>query len=349
MSRRTLPIILFMLFVLLGLSSCTPTCDPGSLVDPDLVSPNWREVMDGTSATLVWSYPDSSCEPEHYEIILSQERDYSVIEHTQLVSGSTNTWTPPTLDIAEEYFWRVRAKVGSTFGSYSHELRSFFTLPYCTSGNLYMPNLLLPPSGGIFIRGYDSLEWEWPLSTCIPESYKVELSVEPNFVDLSLNGATNDPGTRWGPGSPLAAATQYWWRITAFADGTYGPPSIAYSFFTDPICTGASLVEPVRITPLDDEIVPNLNPLYTWSYPDISCSPEGFHLRISTTPDMSTLAMDADNPNIASRIFQAGYPLDDCQTYYYDVAMVSEGMEGPFSDVGEFSIDVGGACACDPG
>jgi hypothetical protein len=348
MSKKIIVAFTFLVITLFGLSGCDPipTCAPGSLLAPDLVSPDWREVMDGSSAQLEWSYPDT-CEPDQFEIILSQERDYSVIEHTQLVSGSATNYTPPTLDIAEEYFWRVRAKVGSTFGDYSHELRSFFTLPYCTSADLYRPNLQLPAWGGIFIRGYDSLEWEYPISSCIPESYRVELSTDSDFVDTSLNGGTGNPSTRWGPGSPLAAATQYWWRITAYADSTYGPTSIAYSFFTDPICTGPSVMAPSAISPLDWDIVPTLNPDFEWSYPDTSCSPEGTHLQVATTPDFSSLFFDADNPTHASRSMIFGVPLADCQTYYWRVAMVSEGTYGPWSTPQQFVINETDSCSCD--
>jgi len=347
MSKKIFFAALCFIILSLGLSACDVTCDAGSLLPPDLVSPVWWDVMDGSSATLEWSYPDS-CEPDQFEIILSKERDYSVIEHTQLVMGNATIYTPPTLDIAEEYFWRVRAKVGSTYGGYSHELRSFFTLPYCTSADLYRPNLQLPAWGGIFIRGYDSLEWEYPISSCIPESYRVELSTDSDFVDTSLNGGTGNPSTRWGPGSPLAAATQYWWRITAYADSTYGPTSIAYSFFTDPICTGPSVMAPSAISPLDGDIVPTLNPDFEWSYPDTSCSPEGTHLQVATTPDFSSLFFYADNPTHASRSMIFGVPLADCQTYYWRVAMVSEGTYGPWSTPQQFVINETDSCSCDP-
>ncbi|MCK4488958.1 MAG: hypothetical protein KAU23_01800, partial [Anaerolineales bacterium] len=346
MSKKALLIALFLFISILGLSGCDPSpppCDAGSLVPPELDDPDLWEILDPSSVVLNW-HMDPVCEPDQFEIILSQDRDFSVIEITELVSGSSTSWSPPTLDIAEEYFWRVAAIKDSTKSSYSFMMKSFFTEPVCDPGDLVMPSLLLPPSGGIFDRGYSSLEWEWPLSTCIPEAYKVEVSMDPDFVDTTYFGGTGNPSTRWGFGSTPPGATQFWWRIIASAEEVYGPPSIVYSFFTDPICAVASLVAPIRLTPLDEEIVSIANPEFTWDYPDPSCAPEGFHLRISTTPDMSSIVLDADNPTHASRSFQAGYLLDDCQTYYYDVAMVSEGVEGPFSDVGEFSIDVSDAC-----
>ncbi len=122
MSKNTFIIFFLVVLALIVLSGCTPTCDPGSLLSPDLVSPNWREVLDGSAALLEWSYPDT-CEPDEFEIILSQRSDYTVIEHTQLVAGNSTTWTAPVLDNAEEYFWRVRPKVGSTYGPYSNRIK----------------------------------------------------------------------------------------------------------------------------------------------------------------------------------------------------------------------------------
>ncbi len=350
MSKKFIIIFLFLATALIFLSGCSPTCAPGSLQAPDLVSPDWREVVDGTAATLEWSYPDASCEPENYEIILSQDRDFSSIEHTHLVEGSATSYTPPALDIAEEYFWRVRAKVGSTYGDYSHELRSFFTLPYCDAGDLVQPSPLLPVWGGIFDRGYDSLEWEWPLSTCIPESYRVEVSMgSPSFTDTTYNGGTGSPGTRWGFGSTPPGATQFWWRISAYSDGVYGPPSMAEMFWTDPVCSGASLVRPEVGQPLDNDTVTLLNPIFAWSYPDASCAPEGYHVWVSDTPDMSSIVLEADNPNSAARAFQAGTSFADCGEYYWQVAVVSEGVESLPSLVSRFIIDTAGTCGCASG
>ena len=55
--RVYLVLILFLAAV--GLSACDPTCDAGSLLQPDLVSPDWWEVVDGSAAMLEWDYPDS--------------------------------------------------------------------------------------------------------------------------------------------------------------------------------------------------------------------------------------------------------------------------------------------------
>ena len=52
MSKRAFVTILFMALGLIVLSGCTP-CD---MVAPDLVGPDWRDILSGD---LVWSYSDS--------------------------------------------------------------------------------------------------------------------------------------------------------------------------------------------------------------------------------------------------------------------------------------------------
>lgn len=347
MSKKAIVTVIFAFLTLVVLSGCAPTCDPASLIAPDLVSPDWREIVDGSSALLEWSYPDS-CEPEEFEITLSKDRNLGSVEIIQLVPGDSTSWTPPVLDEAEEYFWQIRAKVGATYGPYSSQLRSFFTGPVCSAAELVRPTLVYPEGGGIFNRSYDSLEWEWPISSCIPESYRVEVSMDEDFVDTTYNGGTGTPGTRWGFGSTPPAATEFWWRISAYADGAYGLPSAVHKFYTDPVCSGASLERPDALTPLDDEVVSAGNPEFSWSYPDASCVPAGYHLFVSHDPDLSTMALEADNPTHYSNDFQAGVPVPDCGEYYWQVSVYSEGVESLPSAPDRFVVD-SGSCDCAAG
>jgi len=341
MSKRLIFVLVLIALALLGLSACTP-CD---MVAPGLVSPDWREILDPSAATLNWNYTDT-CTVDNFEIILAKDSGFSVIEHSGMVSGSTTTWTPPTLDIAEEYFWRVRAVDEGENGPWSTELRSFFTGPICSAGDLVAPNLASPDFGAIYDNNYDSLNWSWPLHTCIPESYKVEVSMgAPSFTDTTYNGATGTPGTSWGFGSPPPAATQFFWRISAYADGAYGPATMHKMFWTAPACTAASLVQPVAESPLDDEVVTTNIPVLTWSYPDTSCSPEGQHVWISNSPDMSSIVVDGNLPDLAARAMSPG-PLADCSEYYWQVAMISEGVEGPPTTPRRFVVDASGTCGC---
>jgi len=340
MSKQFVFVLVLMAVTLLGLSACTP-CD---MVSPDLVSPDWREILSGD---LIWNYTDS-CEPDHFEIELAKDNSFTVIEHAEVVPGSSTSWMPSGLDPAYEYFWRIRAEDEGTSGPWSNELRSFFTGPTCTSGQLVTPALVLPDFGAIYDNDYDSLEWGWPLDgTCIPESYRVEVSpYSPAFTDTTYNGATGTPGTRWGFGSPPPAATQFYWRITAFSDGVWGPTSMHKMFWTAPACTAASLVQPIQESPLNNDLVASVNPILTWSYPDTSCTPEGQHIWISDKPDMSSIIFDSSTPNLASRAMIVDPPLADCTEYYWQMAMISEGLEGPPTPIGRFLIDAAGMCDC---
>lgn len=342
MSKRLVFVLVLMALALFGLSACTP-CD---MVAPGLVSPDWREILDPNAAVLDWNYTDS-CTPDNFEIYLSKDSSFSVIEHTGTVAGSTTTWSAPVLDDAEEYFWRVRGVDEGVDGPWSTELRSFFTGPICSAGDLvFPPSLIYPPSGGFFNRASDSLEWEWQLTSCIPESYRIEVSMDSGFIDTTYNGGTGTPGTRWGFGSTPPAATHFWWRVSAFADGVWGSPSAVFSFVTDPACSGVGLLDAVAETPSNNDVVNTLTPEFTWSYPDTSCAPEGFHFQSSETSDFSTIFIDADNPTIASLSFAAGYPYNDCQEYYWRAAVVSDGIETAFTTPRRFIVDETGNCDC---
>jgi len=334
---------LVLFLIAIGLSACDPTCNAGSLLPPDLVSPDWREVVDGSAAVLEWDYPDA-CDPEEYEIILSQYRDYSVIEHTLLVPGDTTTLTTPALDNAEEYWWRVRAKVGSTFGGYSGQLRSFFTLPYCSAGDLIAPYPQFPVSHDMYDNTRDSFEWYWPLNDCIPESYRIEVSRDSDFIDDEYNGATGSPGTRWGLGSAPPPATKMWWRVSAYADGTWGPTGTEHFFYTAPACEGTDMVAPTLVSPADGAVVTAADQVLEWSWPPLSCVPDDYHVQVAEDPAFTILFDDHIGTAANWTLYGHQDPFADCQTYYWRVAMVHDGIDGAFSPSWSFHVDLNGTC-----
>ena len=337
-------LILILFLAAVGLSACNPTCDAGSLLPPDLISPVWWEVMDGGAAVLEWDYPDA-CEPEEYEIILSQYRDYSVIEHTQLVPGDTTTWTATTLDPAEEYFWRVRAKVGSTFGGYSGQLRSFFTLPFCSASDLIAPYPQFPVSHDMYDNTRDSFEWYWPLNDCIPESYRIEVSRDENFVDDEFNGATGNPSTRWGLGSAPPPATKMWWRVSAYSDGVWSPPGTEHFFYTAPACEGTDMVAPTLVSPADGAVIAAADQVLEWSWPPLSCVPDDYHVQVAEDSAFTILFDDHIGTAANWTLYGHQNPFADCQTYYWRVAMVHDGIDGTFSSSRSFRVDLNGTCS----
>jgi hypothetical protein len=333
-----------MAFIGIGLSACTPTCDAGSLLPPDLISPDWFEVVDGSSAVLEWVYPDA-CEPEEYEIILSLYRDHSPIQHALTVPGDTTTVTAPTLDIAEDYYWRVRAKVGATYGAYSNQLRYFFTLPFCSATDLINPYPQFPLPHEIYDNNYDSFEWHWPLNkNCIPENYRIEVSRDENFIDDEFNGATGNPSTRWGLGSAPPPATKMWWRVSACADGICTTPVTEYSFYTAPACTGIEMIAPTLVSPADGAVVPATDQVLEWSWPPLSCIPDDTHVLVAEDSAFTILFDDHHGISANGMIYGHKEPFENCKTYYWRVAMHHDGIDGIWSPTYSFTVDLNGTC-----
>lgn len=229
----------------LFLFSCTlptPTCATESLLAVTLTDPPMWGIVGSLTPTLNWTYPVTSCNPEGYAIKLMTGPFF-----TDTLGGGTGdpstSWAPGSpLEPGKEYAWNVSPINGTTLGPIAGR-NYFFTGPICETAALVAPNLLEPADGGTFNYLYDDgLIWDYP-ENCIPEGYRVDLSIDPTFADTSLSGGTGNPSTRWGPGSPLAECVVYYWRVAPINGTTLGPPSLSRSFTAD--TTGACGGSPV--------------------------------------------------------------------------------------------------------
>jgi len=336
MSKRLVFALVLMVLGTIGLSGC----DSCVLVAPELVSPDLWEILSGP---LEWDY-DDLCVPDHFEINYIRESDFPGTFDIEIVPGSSTTFTPSGL-VTGEYLWEVRAEDDGTYGPYNDVLGSFFIGPVCDPADLVAPTLIYPPEGGIYDYDYDLFDWEWPLASCIPESYRVEVSQYPDFHDAPRNEHLGNPTTAWSFGERPPDATQYFWRITPHVDGSLGPPSEIGMFYTGPICSGASLIDAVPLTPLNGETVLVGNPEFSWTYPDTSCIPEGYELRIYMNADWNDLVMEVVSPDVFATSFQPGVPFADCGDYAWQVRMISEGDWGPLH-YGQRLIVDSGSCDC---
>jgi hypothetical protein len=107
------------------------------------------------------------------------------------------------------------------------------SLPTCPTDELLAPVLVAPPDGGSVSSLSPTLTWAYPDSSCNPEGYRIDLSVDEDFADTSLSGGTGDPSTNWGPGSDLENCQVYYWRVAGINDTTLGPFSEAHAFRVD--------------------------------------------------------------------------------------------------------------------
>jgi len=105
--------------------------------------------------------------------------------------------------------------------------------PICPTEGLLAPVLVSPADGGTVAVVNPSLIWAYPDTSCTPEGYRIDLSIDETFADTSLSGGTGNPSTEWGPGSDLQNCQVYHWRVAGINDTTLGPFSEAHSFRVD--------------------------------------------------------------------------------------------------------------------
>lgn len=116
-----------------------PVCDSADLVAPEIIAPIQGEINPQYGAEVITEvrYPDSSCNPEYFEKVVTT--DPNLIGGTNFIftPGPVNILSPfgefsgsaqltSTLDDCTQYFFRVRAVVGETLGPLS-EIVTFFT------------------------------------------------------------------------------------------------------------------------------------------------------------------------------------------------------------------------------
>lgn len=305
-------------------------------MQPETVDPDFSELFNPMTEALGWTYPDPSCAPEDYVVEIATDFDFTSIVLTGGPGSSVDTWIPgDPLSPATGFYWRVAAVSEGMQGPFSFKDK-FYTGPICPSSSLVAPVLDLPPNGGEWEIGYSSLEWSYPDASCVPESYGVALSTDFDFTDVSLFGATGNPDTRWGPGSPLLPATMYYWKIRPSSGGTLGPYSDRWWFYTGPLCEPSSLIAPVPVAPGPYEIVgtaitESIGPpqILQWDYPD-PCLPESFVVHLSTIYDFSDTALFGATGTPAMD-WNPATTLERGTQYHWRVAPYSDTTEGPFS------------------
>ena len=98
----------------------------------------------------------------------------------------------------------------------------------CTQDELVAPNLVSPEDGASIDRE-PILSWSYPESSCNPQSYKIDISPNAGFSDVSLGFGTLDfyeTSRQW----PLKAGECYYWRVRAIVSNFDGPNSAGRSF-----------------------------------------------------------------------------------------------------------------------
>jgi len=190
-----------------------PLLDELSLTSPS----NGAIDQNYASLTLDWTNAFGASD---YEVDLDVSADFDADPTTFDAAGSS--YSVSDLIPNTEYFWRVRATDGETWGAYT-DVWSF------TTNSLDNFILLSPGNGatGISITGLD-LDWSTALGAT---EYEVEIDVSPSFSDDPWLFSTS--GTDYAL-PPLEISTTYYWHVRASNDGdTFGDWSDTWNFTTD--------------------------------------------------------------------------------------------------------------------
>ncbi|NIS80990.1 MAG: hypothetical protein GTO14_12465 [Anaerolineales bacterium] len=248
-------LVLVIMFFLLGACSTNgdvPVCDPRELHSPEELLPGGPpdregEIVDSLTPTFSWTYPDSSCMPEYYRLLLATTwHAFETRPEEFRIDGWNSEWNPESeLQPGTTYLWRVQAGSGATI--VGGGLGIFRTGPVCdiTSPVVLSTPILLWPANGAMIEGVNpTLEWDDP-TACIAEGdYIIEISERRDFSDPLLGGHSEPYLFIAHPwvDFDLEECTQYYWRVhfdhRRRPETEDGPYSEIWSFTTTSI-TGA--------------------------------------------------------------------------------------------------------------
>lgn len=213
-------------------------------------------------------------------------------------------------------------------------------LPTCPTESLQEVTLTSPAQVSVVDTLNPTLEWTYPSTECAPAGYAITMWEGPVMVD-NLGGGTGGPSTAWGPGSPLEPGKQYRWNVAPINGTTLGPVSDTFIFFTGPVCSDALLAAPTLIEPADGAVFNESTDLLWWDF-TTGCTPEGYHVEVSTDPSFTAVM---DYPVTVPLTRLALESLTDCQTYYWRVAAMNDPAIGTYSETRSFVRDVTGTCS----
>jgi hypothetical protein len=224
----------------------------------------------------------------------------------------------------------------------------------CSAEELEPPDLKNPHHGEKIWSNemYSTLPaefFQWKPISCFPEKYKVYFTDDPTWGTARLGqteGQTTwpDPEAAF-PQVPLEPATEYFWKVRAWADGAEGPDSYIAHFFTGPECIYSTsyLGPPELIAPLDGQTITTPSVILRYKPGQPVCLPRFFLVNVQTVPDFSGTSLGTYATPHQSFLLT---DLEDCTTYYWAVQAKHSPYSSnyPYSTVYSFTTDFDGTC-----
>jgi hypothetical protein len=216
----------------------------------------------------------------------------------------------------------------------------------CTKADLVAPVLTSPanyanvgigPTQGQTMPD-EFFQWSFG-PNCSDVTFRIQYAHNPDFYPLVGFGPPQEK--KAAPTSPfsfpaLLPAEEYYVRVQAYVDGTYGPWSGTHVFFTGPECSSVSELEPPTIV---NTLLGGLSndPIVDLEYkPGPSdCIPDGYFVDLQKDPNFAGNSIIGEINHPTTYITT---PELDCGHYFWRVAAIYNGERGSFSETESFNI-----------
>jgi len=221
----------------------------------------------------------STPSPDHYELQLSLDANFTSWLYNETIPGPTSEFTVPAdLDPNTKYYWRVRAVNANNESSAWSTTWSFRTA-------ILPPVLLAPADTATLDNRRPTLDWE---DVTGATGYKIVIS---KFANLS-NPVLSVPavGSSFTPFSDLPAKTKLYWRVRA--TGPNGPSSWSTKWsFT----TGNPPSVPVLVLPALNALVKDYTPFLDWNNSTLPANTtfKYYQIQINDSNNFSSPLIDA--------------------------------------------------------
>ncbi len=334
-------------------------CDPGSLVKPTHLTPYDEQVVTTTDIELSWDF--TGCDVWQFTIdlakgtpIFNPPESYQI---DMLENDNSYHMDPWYLSDCETYFWRVTGH-GDT--NYVSDIAIFSTDFYgtcpveedCTEGPP-QPIALLPTSYMLHTPN-PQLIWMDSDPACAVENYHFEVSREPDFSLIDMEGDTTDHSYSQTEPYLLEDCTDYFWRVTAEANGQSKVSNVLEigTNFTGScqhtFCEEADLTAAQLILPAQGAVVTSSQPQFLWSDNLAVCHPHSFDVNYGTDPTMTTFSTQFVPGHQVTWTPASDQIFQNCTTYYWNIVAWSLMGDSITSATGVFTTDFGGTICGSP-